>query len=371
VDSDAIAALDELATRLGTSRSEAVRQAPKIVRELGNVLDGNRRSHQRSAEPVSGGEFLAELSRAAFTRGERERVGIVTDLLMRAGEDTSTSPDVSGIVPVSTYPEAAKFIDRVRHVVNTTNGFAGPRKMPPKGSTFTRPTFRTRAAAVVQALEGDAITNVALELDGDTVHKARVVALASLSEQIMDWAQAEDIVDDLVDAYALGTESRQCAAVEAATLTSEPLFDWTETEAVHTAFVNAGATVYAACGVLPDVIYAGANARLKLASLVNDVNSAEYPNLAVQGPAGLPVVLGIGLTDDFAAVACSRFVESFELDKGLNYDFPRPSPLVPGGPPPLPARMSFDVFYRGDFAPHVYPEGLCGVGLELEGSSGS
>lgn len=265
--------------------------------------------------------------------------------------------DNLGIVPTFITGDVIKFVDATRYMVNAMRELP----MPAGGKTFTRPRVTTRTLAGAQTNEFDVLASQAMAITGDTVTKGTHGAALSLSEQDIDWtdpALLQIVIEDMAESYALDTETTACAAVQAAA-TNALAIDKSGDPAGFNVGIAAGASaLYNNAKRLPDLLLASIDQWAFLLGLTDATGRQLFPTLSPQNamgdlqvtsfdgnPLGLKLIVSPEFTSGFMALACSRYLERYEQNKGFLQI-------------QAPSTLSVTVAYRGYFATNVQANGI-------------
>ncbi len=232
--------------------------------------------------------------------------------------------------------------------------------MPTLGKTFDRPRITSATLAALHVEKAQA-SSTQVTTTADTFDKGRYARTLNLTEQDIDWshdAWFDMVIEELADSYAVVTEETACDAVVAAATNGTPCTDFDSPGVVLSAIVAGITVVRTNCKRMADVLLVSGNRWDSLAGMTGTDDLPVFPRLATEGPAGLQVVYSPGLDDDTMVVAASRYIETYELNKGITATVPVANATPPGAVP-IPSSLEKALVWRGDFVANALPEGLC------------
>jgi hypothetical protein len=352
---------------MSKARSETISFAvdPALRRSLvakanakGQTISELLREHHSGVAQVAGmntGEYALHALRASFpfAPGHDESAA-----LLRVVAESGTG-DTGGLFPVEVVADLVKFVDSSRPAIVSAFAGNGPRAMPEKGRTFTRPkvtTFPTSGAQTEKAQ----LTSTQLITSANTLTKTTHGDVLNITEQDLDWSDESffaGATEVLAEAYAIDTEATFTAAIAAQVTTNAVgCSDLTNLDAFAEAVAAAQLALIGSAGVPGDALYVGAN---QLANLTGATGQLAVPEMFPS------VVYSPGFAHDFVAVAASRFMEAFETPKGLVLT--TPDRMVNVGTADVldlqavPSTLERTLAYRGYFAANIYAEALCGI----------
>lgn len=258
-----------------------------------------------------------------------EYVGAVVrrdNSIIRAAQ--ADSADVPGLLPVPVVQPVYDGLASYRPVISAV----GTRGMPAGGKTFIRPKVTTRPTVAVHSAEGAALSSTAMVIDDIVLTKALYGGFVSVSEESIDWADANLValyVEKLGEAYARATEAAVCGVLEGGVGSTEEVADWTSADDVLTAIFTAATTILGNTGDMPTHLFLGANKFSSIATLQTTGGDFLFPSLnptsafgqlsaaSREGtPAGLRLVVSSELDPDTAIVGTGNGLEVFEQTKG-------------------------------------------------------
>jgi hypothetical protein len=358
---EADAIIDRYAGATGKTRSASIDDLVRRNDALLADISARRGAPVAPRLDMTPGEWASLYIRSKCAPGaERSQAQHELDTLMRTVA-TDLSTDITGVIPTLITGDVVKFVDANRYAVNASRSLP----MPAAGSSFKRPRVTQRTTAAAQSPELTDLSSQKLTITGDSVSKSVVGGALEISEPAMDWSDPAFLqiaIEDLADSYAIDTESATTSAIEAGATHTTPFNISTANAADTIASIALGAqAVYSNSKKLPDTIYAGVGVWGFLAGLTDGMGRPLFPNLAPMNapgtldlssfagnPMGLRLCVSPEFSTNFFAVAASRFVETYEQDKGLIQ-------LVD------PTVLGLKVAYRGYFATNVYAQGLCSL----------
>jgi hypothetical protein len=315
------------------------------------------------------GQFVGAMVRAAIG----SRAGVWNedhDLLIRADAQEATTGS-GGLLAEDLVGQMITFVDRLRAATASSNGGAGPRPMTLQGSVFKRPRATTRTLAGLQPAEFLGQASRALVATDDEVAKHTIGAALDVSEETADWTTDDGwqgLLNDLGASYAVQAEALTCQAIEGACSNAFGNTLHTSLTASSSTFALAVAAAveqaFKAAQAPPDTVYASLDRLGYVLGLTDNNGRPVYDN---NTPAGLHVVASPFFAPGFIAVACSQFVECYEVRKGL-VSYAPPSGWGParsalsGISVPEPSTLSGRLSFRGYFATLVQPSAI--VSLE-------
>lgn len=301
----------------------------------------HRAGDARTPVGDAAGAYVHELLRSWF--GESRAYNAphtnlhALDTVMRALQHETTS-DTGGLLPAAVIQDLTKFVDANRGAVNASRQLP----MPEKGAAFTFPRSTQATQVDVQASQGSLLASRKLLITDDSIAKGTFGGQLSVSEQEADWsspALMQLATEDITEQYAIDTEGVTTAAIAAAITTNTVAAELSDVEQVVDAVGQAQAALIASAKRPGDVLFIGSD---MFATLTGAMGQLTFPELWPS------IAYSAGFAHDFAAVACSRLVRTFEQDKGLIIQT-------------VPNTTEVLLAYRGYFAADVRPEGVCGI----------
>lgn len=342
--------------------------------ERGRAIDANAAVNRSLgfgrdvSEPVARNSLEHTVGTYAFETG-RMMLGRIGNQRFRQYADGELGRVVAhgvaadGTAPVTIEGDIVSFIDGSRPAVNASRQLPMPDNHAP---TFKRPRISQHTTVAGQASEGDVLSSQRLQNTGDTITKLTRGGVLSLSEQEIDFTTPEMLglaLVDLADSYAIDTDNVLCDAIEAAfTASVQTVVSNTATAAVFTtAVATSAAAVYASSKSMPDTLFVAPDRWAYLAGLTDTTGRVAFPITgALNAPGtnvngvgsfsgmnvlGLRVVVDANLTAGVWGTAVSKYVEWYELNKGILQI-------------QVPSTLELQVAIRGYVAASVYTQGV-------------
>ena len=189
----------------------------------------------------SAGAYAIDAWKAALgDEDSRQRLGV-----FRRAAAHQTTADNLGIIPEPVVGPVVQFVDAARPVVT----FFGPQPLP-GGPTFTRPKVTQHTQVAAQSAEKTELASRKMLISDLTATVSTYGGYVNVSRQNIDWS-APNIMDvvvaDLASQYAIQTEAKACADLDAATTAGPTIPTGTPTpQAVSGAIWTAAASAYTA-----------------------------------------------------------------------------------------------------------------------------
>ena len=160
--------------------------------------------------------------------------------------------DVPGILPDPLVREVFDTMNNRRPFVSAVGTFAAPNV-----EVWNRRKITQHVDVDVQAAEFDNLASQALDISKIPVNNQLVGGFIDLSEQVIDWSDpgmVNLVLRDMTNIYAKRTETLACAALVTGATVTEEIADWTDGDEVLDALYDAAATIDAAIDELPTAL---------------------------------------------------------------------------------------------------------------------
>ena len=235
--------LGEIAEQMGPLQEAARVASDSRARHLTLAVQGtdNRPALDPATMYRSAGAYAIDAWRAALgDETSKERLGV-----FRRAAAHQTTADNLGIIPEPVVQPVIQFVDAARPIVT----FFGPQPLP-GGPTFTRPKVTQHTQVAAQSAEKTELASRKMLISDLTATVSTYGGYVNVSRQNIDWS-APNIMDvvvaDLASQYAIQTEAKACADLDAATTAGPTIPTGTPTpQAVSGAIWTAAASAYTA-----------------------------------------------------------------------------------------------------------------------------
>jgi HK97 family phage major capsid protein len=317
ISSVAASAPDEEPTPTHTEGDSEVENTPEVVEAAAPAtVPTVIHAAPRKAREISAAEYVS-----AVATGNTK--------ILEAVAAEGVVADIPGVVPENLVGGVWDSLNDRRPLVTALGTLA----MPQAGETFYRRKISAHTDVDVQAAEFDELASAKLEIDRVQIDKKTLGGYVDLSSQSIDFADVNMVALTLTDlgrVYAKKTEAEACAELITGATVTDDITDWADGDEILDKLFDASATIDAAIDELPTHILMGADrwALLGKAKLANGdrlFTQVGPSNVAGTISPSSFVVTGLGLTvvvsnkfaaDSFVVGAPSMGMELYEDRRG-------------------------------------------------------
>ena len=253
-------------------------EAVEVV-EAARTLAPVARTRPRVAPFASEVDYVLTHVKAA--QGDRDAA---TRILAAAGDGDQKLADNPPLVPTPVVGNVIDAMNAERPIVASARRLP----MPSAGKTFERPRIDQHTKVDIQAAELDPIAAQKLTMTAEQITKVTIAGQVRISFQDRDWTDPAIlgiVLGDMDKVYARKTEAYAAAELQTGTGSSTLAANATSDVFVQAIYKAAG-DVYAACGRMPNVIYAAPDAWARMGGLADGSKRPIFPSLAPSNAAG-------------------------------------------------------------------------------------
>lgn len=180
----------------------------------------------------------------------------------------------------------------------------GARAMPSAGTVFLRRKITQHVDVDEQAAEFDELASQKMTITPITVTKKTVGGVVALSEQELDWTDPAAlglVLDDFARMYAYRTETLACSGLVTAASVTDEITDFTDGDEILDALYDASATIADGVDELPTHLFVSTDRWADLGKAKTANGDRIFPIVAPSNAAGTMTpgsfaVSGLGLT---------------------------------------------------------------------------
>lgn len=208
--------------------------------------------------------------------------------------------DTPGILPESLVGAVYSNLNARRPLIAAV----GARAMPASGAVFQRRKITQHVDVDEQAAEFDELASQKMTITPITVTKKTVGGVVALSEQELDWTDPAAlglVLDDFARMYAYRTETLACSGLVTAASVTDEITDFTDGDEILDALYDASATIADGVDELPTHLFLSTDRWADLGKAKTANGDRIFPIVGPSNAAGTMTpgsfaVSGLGLT---------------------------------------------------------------------------